>query len=182
MKTLYRGKLWGRDSLSDPLGELFTGEEVAAQLPTSFPSASCVLQNSHCTQWWARQLVKRSSGSPLGHLSIGPGLSLCCLRPEGLFDFPKIQGTPFPWALSGPPLLSSLFPLWICEMWTSSFPWHVPFEMAFWWGLGRRHDRIARLAGMCSQLILGFSMECWADITWQCVGKSLEVKQWLAFF
>ena len=151
MKSSYKGKLWGRDSLSDPLGEHFIGEEVAAQLPTSFPSASYVLQNSHCTQWWARQVAKRSSENPLNHFSTGLGLSLFCLRPEGLFDFPEIQGTPFPWALSGPSLLSSLYPQRICETWMSPFPWRVPFEMAFWWGLGSRRDRITRLAGTCSQ-------------------------------
>ena len=48
---------------------------------------------------------------------------------------PKIQGTPFPWVLSGLPLLSNLYHQQICEMWTSWFPWRVPFETAFWWSL-----------------------------------------------
>ena len=151
MKSSYRRKLWDRDFLSDPLWELFIREEVATQLPTSFPCASCVLQNSHCMQWWAQQLAKRSSGSPLGHVGTSPGLSLICLWPEGLFDFQKIQGTPFPQVLSGPPLLSSFYPQQICKMWTSWFPWRVPFEREFWWGLGPRCDRITRLSGIWGQ-------------------------------
>lgn len=54
--------------------------------PTSFPSASCVLQNSRCMQWWALQLVTKSSGSRLCRLGTGPGPSLFCPQPGGPFD------------------------------------------------------------------------------------------------
>ena len=160
MKSSYRGRLWGKDSLNNTLGELLIREQVAAQLPTTFPSASGILQNSHCMWRWAQQLAKRSSGIPLGHLSIGLGPLLFCLRPESLLDFPKIQETPFAWVLSGPPLLRSLYPQWICEMWTSWFPWRVPFEMASWWGLGLKCGRIARLAGTCGQYKIFKNIKC----------------------
>lgn len=87
LRNPYRGSC-GADSLSDPLNS-YQGGSNCSMLPTSSPSASCVLQNSHCTRWWAQRLAKRSSGSPLCHLDTGPGPSLFCPQPEGLFDSEK---------------------------------------------------------------------------------------------
>lgn len=80
---------------------------------------------------------------------------------------PKIRGTPFPWVLSGLPLLSSLYPQQICEMWTSLFPWRVPFEMAFWWGLLKPIKGYKE-----TEFTLIFNPWVW-PVLWEKIGRSM---------
>ena len=97
-------KLWGRDSLSDHLGALSPGREYLLSAAHFFPSAPRALQNSHHLWWGAQQLVNRSSRSPFCRLSTGPGNFIILSTATESF---WLQGTCFPWTLSGLPLLSS---------------------------------------------------------------------------